>query len=225
METVSLNFDTKQLKNLENRFLNAYLNHVPLATKRALIDGKDKAKTEVASELRRVLKSRAVPKRDIMAKLNKLLIIHLDGKNIERYLIRVRMPTRSFSLQRFVIGRKQPSVQKGRTSGRKGIIHPAGPPRRKIKVEIYPGRQTELKHSFIAKAAGRSRSKDGNNFQVFSRVGNHGGDRGKMVRGATPPISFYAKKFLRPVVMPKVEKKMQATFLRNIRNLTKGLIR
>jgi len=205
MTQVSLNFDTKQLRAIERKFADTIERDIPLAARRALEDGQKKARTEIVRNLKPIYNPRAVKRKEIVSSIDKNTRKMLATDDINKMSILMVMPRKSFGLLRFVQGRKSPRKQKGvKIKDRKNL-----------KVRIKPGEVKQLQHAFIAKGKGR-RKEGGTNYQVFRRT-----KEGKLRRMATPSIATYAEKFLSRKVEPEVAKKMERSFTRNLRALSK----
>ena len=232
---VSLNFDSKQILRIERRYADTLHLHLPEAVKRSLLEGQTKARTEIIKNVRPLYAGRAVTRKEIADAIDASTKIRLRG-HVNDMVVHMKMPDRSFTLKRFVDGPKKPRRQKGVKIR----------DRKKIVVQIQPGVKTTLPHAFIAKGAGELKNAikgDTTNYQVFRRKGVSGGGwsgkmrkggrnvskegrsgrggRGVMATMATPSIATYAEKFLHSKVAPIVADKMQKSFTRNLRNLSK----
>lgn len=190
--------------NLEKKYADIANRVIPQAAKRSLIDGRKVATSTSAKVVTSRHRARVITKKEVTTEIEKRTRNYLTSANVDSMRIVFNYPTKAFGLLRFVVGRKTPAKQKGvKIKDRKKVI---------IRVH---NSNTTLEKAFIAKGRG-------NKFHVFTRVGNHGKNRGKMVRHATPSIAFYVKKHMDEVIKP-TSKRIQNSFARNFSVLSKQI--
>lgn len=207
-----IRIDKSELKKLEKKIGSDFKKAIPLATRRALIKGRSAAWVETGKMVKKDFRQRALPASTVKTLLMKNTRSFLRG-DTESMKVEFQLPRETFSVQRFLMGRKTPASQKGKTSERKNIVNPAKGQRKKVKIKIVNGRNVTLKSSFVAKGSGKFKSglnKGNQNYQVYQRRSN------KMVVRRTHSISNKAAKYFR-FVIPKIETKMQKEFNRQMR--------
>lgn len=119
---------------------------IPKATRSALNKGMD---TQFTGFTKAIRKRRKIKLKDLKRFVKKRPV---RAKNVDRMESRVEISGRKVGTINFVIGKKEPRKQKG-ISVRK---------RRRIRIEIKPGRRKVKKDAFIAKGKGGK-------YQLFQR--------------------------------------------------------
>lgn len=149
--------------------------------KRALTRSATTFRMQVVKEIQREVKLKTTDLKKDFVKINKA---GLKKKSITGLHIAVDVfdtkRGKGISLIRFVSGKKEPRIQKGRKVKR----------RAKIRAEVKPGRKVVHPKAFIAEV-GKSRGTG--RYHVFRR-----GRRGRLIKQAVPRPHVYAKRM--PVI-------------------------
>lgn len=144
------------------------------SVRRAINKGVNSQFTMLGDRIRKV---RKIKKRDLKRFMKKE---KARGNRIELLEGRVRISGRPVGLINFVVGKKSPRDQRGKTFAQ----------RRKLRVQIRPGKKRVLKHAFIARSKQKKATGEPT-YQVFQRKTTR---RAPIARQAAPGFARLAER-------------------------------